>query len=254
MSELFDEESASAPPPQRSSRRSRALIITAVVLVLAVPGAARPSRRSTPTGSGTSPAATPRSSPRCSGPRPVLFLVFGALMALVVGRQHLPRLPVPAVLPAQLARAERPGPLPRRGHPDPHLAADRRLGRAGRLRRQLGDRGVAQLPRCGATACRSTRRTPGSTRTSASTSSTCPGCHYLVDFTMAALVIALIAAAVVHYLYGGIRLQTPRDRLSGAGPGAALGAARPVRAGQGRRLLARPLRPGAPSPGRCSPA
>ena len=28
--------------------------------------------------------------------------------------------------------------------------------------------------------------------------------------------VALLAAAVVHYLYGGIRLQTPADRLSGA--------------------------------------
>src|SRR6478735_6825362 len=43
-----------------------------------------------------------------------------------------------------------------------------------------------------------------------------PWLHYLVDFTMAVLVVALIAAAVVHYLYGGIRLQTSRDRLSGA--------------------------------------
>lgn len=43
-----------------------------------------------------------------------------------------------------------------------------------------------------------------------------PWLHYLVDYTMAVLVIALIAAALVHYLYGGIRLQTPRDRLSGA--------------------------------------
>ncbi len=42
-----------------------------------------------------------------------------------------------------------------------------------------------------------------------------PWLHYLVDFAMAALVISLIAAAVVHYLYGGIRLQASRDRLSG---------------------------------------
>ena len=33
---------------------------------------------------------------------------------------------------------------------------------------------------------------------------------------MAMSVVALLAAAVVHYLYGGIRLQTPADRLSGA--------------------------------------
>ncbi|QWC84432.1 UPF0182 family protein [Nocardioidaceae bacterium] len=40
--------------------------------------------------------------------------------------------------------------------------------------------------------------------------------HYLVDFTMTALVLALISAAAVHYLYGGIRLQSKADRFSGA--------------------------------------
>jgi len=43
-----------------------------------------------------------------------------------------------------------------------------------------------------------------------------PWLHYLVDFTMATTVVALLAAAVVHYLYGGVRLQTSHDRLSGA--------------------------------------
>jgi uncharacterized membrane protein (UPF0182 family) len=43
-----------------------------------------------------------------------------------------------------------------------------------------------------------------------------PWQHYLVDFAMATTVIALIATAVVHYLYGGIRLQVSHDRLSGA--------------------------------------
>ncbi len=43
-----------------------------------------------------------------------------------------------------------------------------------------------------------------------------PWLHYLVDFAMAAAVVALIAGAVVHYLYGGLRLQASRDRLSGA--------------------------------------
>ena len=33
---------------------------------------------------------------------------------------------------------------------------------------------------------------------------------------MAVLIISLLAAATVHYLYGGIRLQTPGDRLTGA--------------------------------------
>ncbi|MDQ3615310.1 MAG: UPF0182 family protein, partial [Actinomycetota bacterium] len=43
-----------------------------------------------------------------------------------------------------------------------------------------------------------------------------PWLHYLVGFAMAATVVSLLAAAVVHYLFGGIRLQARRDRLSDA--------------------------------------
>jgi uncharacterized protein len=43
-----------------------------------------------------------------------------------------------------------------------------------------------------------------------------PWLHYLVDVVMAIAIVSLLAAAVVHYLYGGIRLQTPGDRLTGA--------------------------------------
>ncbi len=43
-----------------------------------------------------------------------------------------------------------------------------------------------------------------------------PWWHYLVDFGMAVTVLSLIAAAVVHYLFGGIRLQVKQDRFSGA--------------------------------------
>jgi uncharacterized protein len=43
-----------------------------------------------------------------------------------------------------------------------------------------------------------------------------PWFHYLVDFGMAVTVLSLIAAAVVHYLFGGIRLQAKQDRFSGA--------------------------------------
>ena len=43
-----------------------------------------------------------------------------------------------------------------------------------------------------------------------------PWWHYVVDFVMAAAVVAILATAVVHYLYGGIRLQVQHDRLSGA--------------------------------------
>ncbi len=40
--------------------------------------------------------------------------------------------------------------------------------------------------------------------------------HYLVDSVMAFAVVGLLVAALVHYLYGGIQLQTQHDRLTGA--------------------------------------
>ncbi|CUR58175.1 conserved membrane hypothetical protein [metagenome] len=43
-----------------------------------------------------------------------------------------------------------------------------------------------------------------------------PWWHFVVDFAMAMAVVALLAAAVVHYLYGGIRLQSKHDRISGS--------------------------------------
>ena len=43
-----------------------------------------------------------------------------------------------------------------------------------------------------------------------------PWLHYVVDFAMAVTVLSLIAAAVVHYLFGGIRLQSRSDKLTGA--------------------------------------
>ena len=110
------------------------------------------------------------------------------------------------------------------------------------IRRLLADRGQRHLRRCSpagpasgkwrivpavaATGRASARPTRTSTRTSASTSSRCRGCTILVDFAMTALVIGLLAAAVVHYLYGGIRLQARTGKVSGAGAGAALRAAR----------------------------
>ena len=76
--------------------------------------------------------------------------------------------------------------------------------------------GVAHLPALAQRRAASAARTPTSARTSASTSSTCPGCTTSSTSRWPSLVVALLAAAVVHYLYGGIRLQTPGDRLSGA--------------------------------------
>ena len=41
-----------------------------------------------------------------------------------------------------------------------------------------------------------------------------PFLHYLVNFGMTLTILSLIAAAVVHYLFGGIRLQARTDRFS----------------------------------------
>lgn len=43
---------------------------------------------------------------------------------------------------------------------------------------------------------------------------TLPWWHYVVDFVMATLLVALFASVVVHYLYGGIRLASIRERVS----------------------------------------
>jgi uncharacterized membrane protein (UPF0182 family) len=43
-----------------------------------------------------------------------------------------------------------------------------------------------------------------------------PWLHYLVDFGMAVAVVSILVAALVHYLFGGIRLQSQHDRFSGA--------------------------------------
>ncbi len=42
-----------------------------------------------------------------------------------------------------------------------------------------------------------------------------PWLHFIVDFTMTAVFIGLLLAAAVHYLYGGIRLQSATDKVSG---------------------------------------
>ena len=43
-----------------------------------------------------------------------------------------------------------------------------------------------------------------------------PWLHYVVNFVMALTVVALIAAVLVHYVYGGLRLQVRGDRFSSA--------------------------------------
>jgi uncharacterized membrane protein (UPF0182 family) len=43
-----------------------------------------------------------------------------------------------------------------------------------------------------------------------------PWFHYVVNFALMTIVLALIAAVIVHYLFGGIRLQSRGDKVAGA--------------------------------------
>ena len=96
------------------------------------------------------------------------------------------------------------------------LAAGRRLARDRRSSPAPRRRASGATTCCGATACRSARNDAYFHKDIGFYVFDLPWLHYLVDFAMAVTVVALIAAAVVHYLYGGIRLQTTHDRLSGA--------------------------------------
>ena len=60
----------------------------------------------------------------------------------------------------------------------------------------------------------SASRTRSSTRTSASTSSSCRSSKFIAEWLFAGLVIVLIVTAVEHYLNGGIRFQSPFQRVT----------------------------------------
>lgn len=214
MSEIFDEESQGTPPPQRGSRRSRALIITAVVLVLAFLGL-----------STVASLYTDRLWYQDGGYSGVfstlfwtktgLFLAFGAVMALVVG--------------LNIYLAYRFRPFFRPNSPE-QSGLDRYRDAVTPIRTWLLIGIPAVLGAFAGSSAIGEWRDYLLWRNGTDFGQTdpwfdkdigfyvfsLPWLHYLVDFTMAVLVVALIASVVVHYLYGGIRLQASRDRLSGA--------------------------------------
>lgn len=215
MSEMFDQPPRNMPPPPRSSsRRSRALIVTAVVLVLAFLGL-----------SSFAGLYTDRLWYKYAGfggvfttlfwTKTVLFLIFGAVMALVVG--------------INIYLAYRFRPFFRPNSPE-HNGLDRYREAIGPIRTWLLiGVSAAMGVFAGSTAVGEWRdymlwRNGGEFGSNDAWFDKdigfyvfdLPWLHYLTDFAMATLIIALIAAAVVHYLYGGIRLQASRDRLSGA--------------------------------------
>ncbi len=150
-------------------------------------------------------------------PRSLLFVVFGLLMAAARGGQRVAGLPAPAGVPRACRRSSRPRALPRRRSSPYRRVVIGRLGVALRpVRRRVGRAAVAHLLLC------RQRRPFGSKDPQFGMDVgfyvfELPFWHYLVGFGFAiVLALAWSPRLVVHYLYGGIRLQTPGERLTPA--------------------------------------
>ncbi|WP_134742006.1 UPF0182 family protein [Nocardioides sp. 503] len=213
MSELFDDDPRDPAPPQ-ASRRSRALVITGIVLIVCFFGlttfAAIYTDRLWYRSAGYGSVFTTLFWTRAG-----LFVAFGAFMGIVVA--------VNVVLAFRFRPLFRPS-SPEQGGLDRYRDAVTPIrtwivvGVALLLGLFAGTSGAGEW------------RNYMLWRNSQEFGSKdaffkrdigfyvfdLPFLHYLVDFTMATIVIALLAAAVTHYLYGGVRLQVSRDRLSGA--------------------------------------
>jgi uncharacterized protein len=214
MSEMFEDDPRDTPPRQHPPRRSRALLITAGALIVLFFGL-----------SSFAGFYTDRLWYQTGGYSKVfntlfwtktgLFLVFGAVMALVVG--------VNMLLAYRLRPMFRP-------HSPEQTGLDRYRDAVTPIRTLLlvGVSVVIGLF-AGSSALGKWRpyllwRHGGSFDTRDAYFKKdigfyvfdLPWLHYVVDYVMAVTVVALIAAALVHYLYGGVRLQATHDRLSGA--------------------------------------
>lgn len=215
MSELFDQESRdNQPPPRSGSRRSRALIITAVVLVigflfLSTFAGLYTDRLWYKDGGYAEVFST------LVWTKTLLFAVFGAVMAIVVG--------------VNIYLAYRFRPFFRPNSPEQN-GLDRYREAISPIRTWLLIGISLVLGAFAGSSAIGQWRSYLLWRNGVPFGSEdewfnkdigfyvfdLPWLHFLVDFTMAVLVVALLASALVHYLYGGIRLQTARDRLSGA--------------------------------------
>ena len=214
--ELFDDDPRAqrptAPPPP--PRRSRALVITAVVLVIGFFGLTTFSTFFTDR-MWYAAIGYPEVFSTLFWTRAGLFLVFAALMALVVG--------------VNMYLAYRMRPLFRPNSPE-QTGLDRYRDAVTPIRIWLLG-GVSLLLGlfAGASAAGQWRQYllwRNGTEFGSSDEYfdkdigfyvfDLPWIHYLIDSAMAFTVVALLMAALVHYLYGGIRLQVQHDRLSGA--------------------------------------
>ena len=149
--------------------------------------------------------------------RLLLFVVFGGLMAAAVAVELLAGLPAPAGVPRDLRRAAGPGPLP--GRASTRTAGSLVIVVAARARpdrRRLGGRpsGRPALAFFNSAAVRQQGRA-----VRLDCPSSCSGCRSGGSCSAsgsASCVRVAARGAVVHYLYGGLRLQTPGDKTTPA--------------------------------------
>ncbi len=216
MSNLFDDDPRRPKPPRQAPpppRRSRALVITASVLVVGF------FALTTSAGFFTdrmwyAAIGFPEVFSTLFWTRAGLFLVFGALMAVVVG--------------ANMYLAYRLRPLFRPNSPE-QTGLDRYRDAVDPIRTWLLVGVAVLLGLFAGTSAAGQWREYLLWRNGTDFGTTdqyfgrdigfyvfdLPWLHYLVDSVMAFTVVAVLMAALVHYLYGGVRLQTSHDRLSG---------------------------------------
>ena len=242
MSDVFDEGEEQRQPPAAEPRRSRALIITAAILVVGffalTTFASFWTNRAWYESTGFSDVFSTLLWTRVG-----LFFVFGGLMGLIVGVNMYLAYRFRPLFRHAVARAVGPRPLPRGRHPDPDVADDRRRGPARPLRRYVGLGPVAPVH---AVAQRRSVRQRGRLLRAR---------HRLLRLrpAVAPLPGRLRDGVLRRRAADGRARPLPLRRHPAPDarrpalrrrPGAALGAARRVRARQGCRLLAGPVRPG----------
>ncbi len=214
MSDVFDEGEEQRQPPAAEPRRSRALIITAAILVVGffalTTFASFWTNRAWYESTGFSDVFSTLLWTRIG-----LFFVFGGLMGLIVG--------------ANMYLAFRFRPLFRMPSPE-QSGLDRYREVVTPIRLWLTIGVAVLLGLFAGTSASGQWRQYMLWRNGVPFGSEdayferdigfyvfdLPWLHYLVDSAMAFSVVALLMAALVHYLYGGIQLQTRGDRLSGA--------------------------------------
>lgn len=214
MSELFDDDPRATPPARSTNGRPRALLVTAVVLVVAIFGL-----------TGFASIYTDRLWYQSAGygqvfstmlwTKVVLFIVFGVVLGGAVALNiYLAYRFRPLFRPTSREQSN----LDRYRDVVTPIRTFLVVGIAAVIGAFAGASGVSHWR-----TYLLWRNAPDVAATDAYFDKSIgffifdlPWWHFVVDFLMATLVLAVIAAIVTHYLYGGIRLQVTQDRLSGS--------------------------------------